>query len=145
MLGCGKDLALGLGHVFFATGDDKHWFFAAHGCLDVGVGFGAESLDLATLSTDDLSHMLRTGHRNAFGHVLRLLGPDLVQPHAGQRVNEGTQFVPGVHGGLHHAAQGLVEAQHRQLQSQLEGSLIPYSAGPVHVLKQRSRHNDKRR
>lgn len=45
MFGRRQYLLLGLGHVFLASGNDKHGFFTTHRSLDVRIGLGAQSLD----------------------------------------------------------------------------------------------------
>ena len=58
MIGGELDLALGRDHVLAAPGDHELGLLAAYRRLDVGVGFGAEGLDLAALAADDLGDVL---------------------------------------------------------------------------------------
>lgn len=44
----GQYFTLGFRYILLSSGDHKHRFLAAHGGLNVGVGFGAQCFDLAT-------------------------------------------------------------------------------------------------
>lgn len=54
--------------------------------------------------------MFGAGYRDTFGHVLRLLGTDLVEPNGGEWVYEGAKIGGAV--GLGHTSQWLRQAQH---------------------------------
>ena len=83
VLGGGENLSLGFGDVLLAARHHEHGFFATNGRFDVGVGLGAESLDLAALPADDFGDMLRTRHRHALRHILTLLAPGFLRESRG--------------------------------------------------------------
>lgn len=76
-----------------------------------------------TLPAHDFGDVLRAGHGDALRHVLRLLGADLLEADAGQRVDEGAEVRGAV--GLRDARHGLGEAQHGELEGELVGPVVP--------------------
>jgi hypothetical protein len=99
-----------------------------------------------TLSADDLGHMFGTGHRHALGHVLGLLGADLVEADAdaGQGADEGHQVGGAVR--LGDGVHRLAEAEHGELEGELEGAFVADAARAVDVGEEaRRRHCTRRR